>query len=176
MASKSILNYPLSCVTHHFLSYLAQRRFESDKRTAHTVPTLTSYVHHDCDAVVVEDPLYRALSSSRTPEGYSNGKSSSSSTRACHKESTPPPALVGRNSNLEKPYFRLTTFADPNHVRSLPVLVKALAHIKNKYMAEENFEWANEQLKSVRQDLTVQRIRNPFVLEGRWKALCHGST
>lgn len=43
--------------------------------------------------------------------------------------------------------------------------MKALAHIKSKYIKNEDFDWANEQLKSVRQDLTVQRIRNKFVLD-----------
>ena len=47
----------------------------------------------------------------------------------------------------------------------MEVLVKSLAHIKNRYIKDEDFEWANEQLKSVRQDCTVQGLRNPFVLE-----------
>jgi hypothetical protein len=59
----------------------------------------------------------------------------------------------------------LTDFPRKEDVRPLNVLVKSLAHIKNRYIKDEDFEWANEQLKSVRQDLTVQRLRNPFVLE-----------
>lgn len=74
-------------------------------------------------------------------------------------------ALVGTSTALEKPYLRLTDFPKPENVRPLPVLRKVLAHIKNKYIQEEDFEWANEQLKSARQDLTVQHIRNDFVLE-----------
>lgn len=73
--------------------------------------------------------------------------------------------LVGTNMNLEKPYFRLTTYVKPENVRPIEVLVKSLAHIKTKYYQEEDFEWANEQLKSVRQDITVQRLRNRFVLD-----------
>lgn len=67
--------------------------------------------------------------------------------------------------NLEKPYLRLTTFPRKEDVRPLEVLVKSLAHIKSRYIHDEDFDWANEQLKSVRQDLTVQRLRNPFVLD-----------
>lgn len=67
--------------------------------------------------------------------------------------------------NLEKPYLRLTTFPKKEDVRPLDVLVKSLAHIKSRYICDEDFKWANEQLKSVRQDITVQRLRNPFVLE-----------
>lgn len=73
---------------------------------------------------------------------------------------------VGLSTALEKPYLRLTTFPDPKLVRPLPILVKALAYIKNKYIQEEDFEWTNEQLKSVRQDLTVQGIHGPFCLQG----------
>lgn len=136
---------------------LAQRRkrFESRKRVTKTVATSTNS-YHDSDTVM--DHLDIAFSSSETAKSF-NGLSSSSSS------SSSSPGLVGLNSNLEKPYLRLTTFADPNHVRPLPVLIKALAHIKNQYLLKEDFEWANDQLKSVRQDLTVQRIRNPFVLE-----------
>lgn len=72
---------------------------------------------------------------------------------------------MGHSTNLEKPFLRLTTFPKAEEVRPLKVLKKALAHIKSRYIQEEDFEWANEQLKSVRQDLTVQRIRNQFVLD-----------
>jgi SAC3 family protein LENG8/THP3 len=73
--------------------------------------------------------------------------------------------LVGTSTALEKPYLRLTTFPKPENVRPQPILVKALAHIKSCFVRDEDFDYANEQLKSVRQDITVQRLRNKFVLE-----------
>ena len=73
--------------------------------------------------------------------------------------------LVGKSTALEKPYMRLTTFPKEENVRPLHVLKKSLQHIKSQYIQEEDFEWANEQLKSVRQDITVQHLRCPFVLE-----------
>jgi SAC3/GANP family len=72
--------------------------------------------------------------------------------------------LIGENVNLEKPYLRLTTFPRKQDVRPLKVLQRSLVHIKNRYKQDEDFHWANEQLKSLRQDLTVQRIRNRYVL------------
>jgi hypothetical protein len=45
------------------------------------------------------------------------------------------------------------------------VLIKSLAHIKSRFIKTEGFNWANDQLKSARQDITVQRLRNKFVLE-----------
>jgi len=73
--------------------------------------------------------------------------------------------FVGTSPSLEKPYLRLTTFPKAEDVRPLPVLERALQHIKARYHTEEDFAWANEQLKSVRQDITVQGLRNYFVLE-----------
>lgn len=73
--------------------------------------------------------------------------------------------VVGTSTALEKPYLRLTTFPKSQDVRPLAVLIKSLAHIKSQFIKTEDFDWANEQLKSVRQDITVQGIRNKFVLE-----------
>jgi len=72
--------------------------------------------------------------------------------------------LVGTNRSLDKPYMRLTTSPKAIDVRPLPVLRKALAHIKVHYINNEDFDFANEQLKSMRQDITVQHLRNNFVL------------
>lgn len=73
--------------------------------------------------------------------------------------------FVGTSTTLEKPYLRLTDFPKAENVRPLPVLIKALVHVKSQYIQHEDFEWANEQLKSIRQDVTVQHIRNKFVLD-----------
>lgn len=99
-----------------------------------------------------EDDLNSALSTSRK---VSKKK----------KKRKYPTRVVGTSNALEKPYLRLTTFPRPEDVRPFQVLMKSLAHIKKKFIKTEDFEWANEQLKSLRQDLTVQGIRNNFVLE-----------
>lgn len=69
-----------------------------------------------------------------------------------------PVMLVGENPQLEKAYVRLTGEPRREDVRPLKVLIKSLAHIKATYAQNEDFEWANEQLKSVRQDLVVQGL------------------
>lgn len=73
--------------------------------------------------------------------------------------------FVGRSTVLEKPYMRLTAAPKAEDVRPLAVLRKSLAHVKAHYIQNEDFEFANEQLKSIRQDITVQHLRNSFVLE-----------
>ena len=103
------------------------------------------------------DHLDTALHSTRSTSA-TTVKTASSSSISTKK-------LVGENQNLEKPYLRLTTYPRARDVRPLAVLEKSLHHIKLRYRETEDFAWSNEQLKSVRQDITVQGIRNAFVLE-----------
>ena len=65
-------------------------------------------------------------------------------------------AFVGTNLQLEKSYLRLTTYPRQEDVRPLSILIKALEHVKRKYQQNEDYEWCNDQLKSIRQDITVQ--------------------
>lgn len=106
---------------------------------------------------VTPDGLSSALSTPRV-KGVSVGKRKAS-------KMSDGAGLVGTCQNLEKPYLRLTTFPKPEEVRPLEVLTKSLSHIKCRYIKTEDFDWANEQLKSVRQDITVQGIKNDLVLE-----------
>jgi SAC3 family protein LENG8/THP3 len=111
------------------------------------------------------DFLSQPLSSGRKGPGSSSSSSSSKGSGKRGKGSAHHQQLVGTSQVLEKPYLRLTTHARADDVRPMQVLIKSLAHIKSKYYQQEDFEWANEQLKSVRQDITVQRLRNRFVLD-----------
>jgi hypothetical protein len=73
--------------------------------------------------------------------------------------------VKGTCRNLEKDYFRLTSAPDPSTVRPEPVLKKAfqivLSHWNNK---TKSFEWLNNQVKAIRQDITVQHIKSDFVV------------
>jgi hypothetical protein len=74
--------------------------------------------------------------------------------------------LVGTCTDYEKPYFRLTSKPDPKTIRPEGVLKKALAYFKEKWRKGEiKYEYFSEQLRSIRQDLTVQGIRNKFSVE-----------
>ena len=70
--------------------------------------------------------------------------------------------VVGRSQNLEKKYFRLTSAPNPDDVRPLPILRQTLELLKKKWRDESNYGWACDQFKSLRQDLTVQHIKNDF--------------
>ncbi|KAJ3269712.1 hypothetical protein HDV01_001102 [Terramyces sp. JEL0728] len=75
-------------------------------------------------------------------------------------------SIIGTCQDLEKPYLRLTTAPDPSTVRPLSVLTKTLEHLKQKWKREENYTFICDQFKSLRQDLTVQQIKNEFTAKG----------
>lgn len=78
----------------------------------------------------------------------------------------PPPAgpVVGTCENLEKSYLRLTAPPKPETVRPERVLRKTLELLKKKWRKESNYNYICDQFKSMRQDLTVQRIKNDFTV------------
>lgn len=69
--------------------------------------------------------------------------------------------IVGTLNALEKRYLRLTSEPDPAMVRPEKVLVKAFKYVVDKYRGEKlQYLYINDQLKAIRQDLTVQHISN----------------
>ena len=72
--------------------------------------------------------------------------------------------IVGRSQELEKRYFRLTAPPDPDTVRPLPVLRQTLDLLRRKWKEDNNYAYICDQFKSLRQDLTVQHIRNDFTV------------
>jgi SAC3 family protein LENG8/THP3 len=72
--------------------------------------------------------------------------------------------LVGTCQDLEKSYFRLTAPPHPSTVRPLHVLENSVEHIRTKWKQERNYNFACDQLKSIRQDLTVQHVKNELTV------------
>ncbi|KAF8517983.1 SAC3/GANP/Nin1/mts3/eIF-3 p25 family-domain-containing protein [Hysterangium stoloniferum] len=72
--------------------------------------------------------------------------------------------IVGKSNNLFKDYLRLTTEPNPNDIRPLNVLTLTLKELKRIWREKNDYKFINNQFKSLRQDLTVQRIKNEFTV------------
>ncbi|KAL9688559.1 hypothetical protein QQ045_032982 [Rhodiola kirilowii] len=70
--------------------------------------------------------------------------------------------VKGTCQEIEKRYLRLTCAPDPASVRPEEILEIALTMVQN---SQKNYLYKCDQLKSIRQDLTVQRIRNRLTVQ-----------
>lgn len=70
--------------------------------------------------------------------------------------------VKGTCSEVEKRYLRLTSAPDPATVRPEEILEKALHMV---HISQKNYLYKCDQLKSIRQDLTVQRIHNELTVK-----------
>jgi hypothetical protein len=81
------------------------------------------------------------------------------------EDEMPTGPVVGTNLSLEKSYFRLTAPPKAETVRPLHILKKTLSMLVEKWKAEKNYNYICNQFKSLRQDLTVQHIKNAFTVK-----------
>ena len=70
--------------------------------------------------------------------------------------------INGTSQELIKPYLRLTAAPDPSTVRPVTILEKSLDIVKERWRIKQDYHFVCEQMKSIRQDLTVQGIKNEF--------------
>ena len=104
---------------------------------------------------------------SHTPAGFQNlgyGNIDESSSLVFSQA-----RVQGRCLELEKDYLRLTSQADPERVRSPDTLAKALTMVKRKWIDTQDYEYCCNQLKAIRQDCTVQHLKDKVSGQARSK-------
>lgn len=77
--------------------------------------------------------------------------------------------IVGTSQEIFKDYLRLTSEPRPETIRPYAVLQRTLTELKKRWKNKESYgtsySWICNQLKSLRQDLTVCRIPVTCILE-----------
>jgi len=117
-----------------------------------------------------EDPLAKSVRAERfkdhlstpTHSSSSSSSGSSSSVFTFASSGTTHTTIRGTCQALEKDYYRLTANPPASSIRPEHILRQSLEMVKNNFLETDDYSYANNQLKSIRQDITVQNICNRF--------------
>ncbi|KAJ2907305.1 ganp nin1 mts3 eif-3 p25 family protein [Zalerion maritima] len=159
---------------HHNSKKRKSSDIADDARSSNTPPWRSNNHNHN------QGSLKERTSFSPDKRRYDDAKASKSQTKlekrqrrfdggyqSAYRSPSPEPSagpVIGTCMELEKRYLRLTAAPKPSAVRPESVLQQTLELLKKKWKREGNYAYICDQFKSLRQDLTVQRIKNDFTV------------
>ncbi|XP_037287198.2 leukocyte receptor cluster member 8 isoform X2 [Rhipicephalus microplus] len=138
---------------------MIQFQVEEDMATTEKLQKRAARFQSEISAGRKKRPFSLVLSINAGP---SLGPSSGDGDADLDWESFP---VVGTCQELEKQYLRLTSAPDPSTIRPVEVLRESLDMVKEQWLRKQDYHYACDQLKSIRQDLTVQCVRDPFTVQ-----------
>ncbi|CAE6454495.1 unnamed protein product [Rhizoctonia solani] len=151
-----------------------EREHEIERQKASGTYSVPSFTHHSqsptgFDIARDNTPIYTPMAyrsaGATSKRKYANVASEDSGDADPNVIDWDRFTIVGTSQELFKPYLRLTSAPDPATIRPLEVLQRTLGELKNKWKTSSDYRWTCDQFKSLRQDLTVQRIKNSFTVQ-----------
>ena len=79
--------------------------------------------------------------------------------------------IVGTSQELEKKYLRLTSAPEPHMVRPESVLKRSLNLVIQKWKEKQDYHYTCNQLKAIRQDLTVSIFCELFQMANYFRGI-----
>jgi hypothetical protein len=122
----------------------------------------TKHLRTDNQASIKPQPVNRSLVSSKSGSMFGSSDEPEGDPNVIDWDRY---TIVGTSQELFKDYLRLTSEPKPETIRPYAVLQKTLVALKQRWKEKASYSWICNQFKSLRQDLTVQRIKNEFTVQ-----------
>ena len=130
------------------------------EKKAHLLSTFGSEVEENSELLLQRAARFNNVTKQKEPNGLMANKISFNNANDKYEDNIGDFDwtgfhIVGTCQDLEKSFLRLTKAPEACEVRPVEVLKLSLQNVKNKWKQKPDYYYACDQLKSIRQDLTV---------------------